>query len=161
MPMHLIDQMNRNVQLAGPPQRIISTVPSQTELLAYLGLNQRVVGITKYCVHPPAWQQRKPHIGGTKKFRRDQIAALQPDLIIGNKEENEQTAMESLMANYPVWMSDIENLADALEMIAAVGQLTQTETPARLLCEQLSSAFGQLNTYMEQQRSYSAAYFIW
>ena len=82
----LTDQMGRVVGVPQSPQRIVSLVPSQTELLHYLGLGDRVVGITKFCVHPTDWLKEKTIVGGTKKFRFDVIAKLQPDLIIGNKE---------------------------------------------------------------------------
>ena len=83
-----IDQMGNSLELPNPPHRIISLVPSQTELLFDLGLEEQVVGITKFCVHPPHWRKSKAGIGGTKKFDLDRIVRLNPDLIIGNKEEN-------------------------------------------------------------------------
>jgi ABC-type Fe3+-hydroxamate transport system substrate-binding protein len=75
----ITDQMNRKVKLSeGAPQRIISLVPSQTEFLFDLGLEQEVVGITKFCVHPSAWFQTKARVGGTKTLHFDKIIALQP-----------------------------------------------------------------------------------
>src|SRR5687767_7553736 len=85
-----------------PPQRIISLVPSQTELLFDLGLNREVVGITKFCVHPDHWRNEKRVIGGTKKFHFEVIDDLQPDLILGNKEENYKEGIEKLSEKYPV-----------------------------------------------------------
>lgn len=64
------DQNARTVRLpVFPPQRIVSLVPSQTELLYALGLEREVVGITKFCVHPPEWFQEKKRVGGTKRCR--------------------------------------------------------------------------------------------
>ncbi|MEM9057582.1 MAG: helical backbone metal receptor, partial [Pseudomonadota bacterium] len=74
-----IDQMGREVALSTPPQRIVSLVPSQTELLIDLGLADRLVGITRYCVHPAAVVERLYKIGGTKRFSTDDILALKPD----------------------------------------------------------------------------------
>ena len=90
------DQMLRTIQVPSHPHRIISLVPSQTELLYDLGLGDRVVGITKFCVHPEAWFRTKPRVGGTKKVDIDKVRALKPDLIIGNKEENERKDIEAL-----------------------------------------------------------------
>ena len=104
-----------------PPQRIVSLVPSQTELLFDLGLGERVVGVTKFCIHPAGARAKRTVIGGTKNFDFEKIAALRPDLIIGNKEENYQTGIEQLAAKYPVWLSDISNLSEALDMIRRVG----------------------------------------
>jgi ABC-type Fe3+-hydroxamate transport system substrate-binding protein len=104
------DQMGRAVQVSDRPQRIISLVPSQTELLYDLGLGERVVGITKFCVHPEIWFKSKHRVGGTKKVDMDKVRALKPDLIIGNKEENERKDIQALEQEFPVWMSDIRDL---------------------------------------------------
>lgn len=115
------DQLGRTITLDQPPLRIVSLVPSQTELLYDLGAN--VVGITKFCLHPPTWFREKTRIGGTKDIHPDKIAALQPDLIIANKEENDRDQVEALASQFPVWVSDIHNLTDALTMIRSVGEL--------------------------------------
>jgi len=80
--------MNRSIQITSDPQRIISLVPSQTELLHHYGLEKEVVGITKFCIRPNEWFQSKTRIGGTKNIDLDKVRSLEPDLIIGNKEEN-------------------------------------------------------------------------
>lgn len=118
------DQTGRTISLESPPQRIISLVPSQTELLFDLGLDEQVVGVTKFCVHPPEWFHSKTRVGGTKKLHPDIIHQLQPDLIIANKEENVKEQVEECAKNYPVWVSDVNNLADAYEMIEQVGLIT-------------------------------------
>ncbi len=136
-----IDQLGNQSTISFPPQRIISLVPSQTELLADLGLEDRIVGITKFCVHPEGWQKSKAIIGGTKKFDLDKIRLLQPDLIIGNKEENYQEGIGQLKAEYPVWMSDIVTMQDALEMIRQLGELTNTRTKADKIVQQTEEVF--------------------
>jgi len=103
------DQMNRGVELSATPKRIISIVPSQTELLFDLGLDEEIIGITKFCIHPTDKVKRRLKVGGTKKLNINQIKKLNPDLIIGNKEENEKDQIEELMQYFPVWMSDISN----------------------------------------------------
>src|ERR1044071_8173916 len=105
-----IDQTGRNVTVPQKPRRIISLVPSQTELLFDLGLNDEVVGITKFCIHPAEWFQTKTRVGGTKQLKIDIIHELQPDLIIANKEENAREQIEELEKKFPVWISDINNL---------------------------------------------------
>ena len=153
----ILDQMERKVRVPKYPKRIISLVPYQTELLFDLGLNEEVVGVTKFCIHPKEKVQEKVKIGGTKQFHFDKIAALNPDLIIGNKEENEQSQIEALTTQYPVWMSDIVTIEDALQMIQMVGQLIQKETEATNLIHRLQQNF-QKNIYTKTKR---AAYFIW
>ena len=84
----VIDQTGFSVAIPSFPKRIISLVPSQTELLHDLGLDDRVVGITKFCIHPNEWFQNKARVGGTKTVNIEKVQQLQPDLIIANKEEN-------------------------------------------------------------------------
>ncbi len=159
--MIFTDQLNRKIELTETPKRIISLVPSQTELLYDLGLRDEVVGITKFCIHPKEWFHTKTRIGGTKKFDFDKIKLLNPDLIIGNKEENEQVQIEELSKHYKVWMSDIVNLSDALDMILRVGTMVEKQEEAINLKLRIENMFKELpiqNTISNRQ---SAAYFIW
>ncbi len=133
--------MGREVIIPSLPQRIISLVPSQTELLYDLGLSNEVVGQTIFCVHPANMHQEKTRIGGTKKLKLDVIRSLQPDLIIGNKEENEQTQIEMLMTEFPVWMSDIKQLEDALTMIQEIGKVVGKAPKAHEITEQIQTHF--------------------
>ena len=93
----MLDQIGNHINDDKSYQRIISLVPSQTELLHDLGLDNEVVGITKFCIHPEKWLKKKSIIGGTKNFRFDVIDELKPDLILANKEENYQEGIEQLL----------------------------------------------------------------
>ena len=152
------DQMGREVVIPARPQRIISLVPSQTELLHHLGLGERVVGITRFCVHPASWFRSKPRVGGTKKVDLDKVRALMPDLIIGNKEENERTDIEALEKEFPVWMSDARSLDQALQMCLLIGGITGTQARAEELARAISDAFSALKPIAPAR---TAAYFIW
>ena len=163
------DQMNREVELSTfPPRRIVSLVPSQTELLFDLGLNEEVAGLTKFCIHPEEKWRSKPRIGGTKKVDFDKITALQPDLIIGNKEENDRSQIEELTRIYPVWMSDITTLEDAFEMMKSVGEITGKAKAASNLVGKIRSAFQfPITNYQLPHlngpagQAITAAYLIW
>ena len=128
------DQLNREVYLPTFPKRIISIVPSHTELLYDLGLDERVVGITKFCIHPNEWFKTKVRIGGTKNLNLRLIEELQPDLIIGNKEENSKSDIEFLEKKFPVWISDIVTLEDSLDAIKKIGALTNSQTKSESIC---------------------------
>jgi ABC-type Fe3+-hydroxamate transport system substrate-binding protein len=155
------DQLNREVRLTRfPPRRIVSLVPSQTELLADLGLEEAVVGITKFCIHPTAWFQEKQRVGGTKTVNLAKVAALQPDLVIGNREENDRGQIEALSAQYPVWMSDIATLEDALDMIRRIGALTGRLQQAEMIAADIQAAFSE-HPIPKEQPPRRAAYFIW
>ncbi len=150
------DQMNFDIDLKSDPQRIISLVPSQTELLFDLGLEHRIVGVTKFCVHPRS-AKTKIAIGGTKNFNFDIIDQLQPDLIIGNKEENYEEGIVQLRKKYPVWMSDIFSLEDAISMIGAVGQLTSVATESEKIIHSIEAKFSTLKKFSAQR----VLYMIW
>jgi len=157
------DQLNREIELPYTPKRIISLVPSQTELLYDLGLRDEVVGITKFCIHPDEWFRSKTRVGGTKKFDFEKIKALQPDLIIGNKEENEKDQIELLMKDHPVWMSDIKDLKSALNMIACLGALLNRNEEATNIKLQIESNFHRLDLQQPTTNNQkpTVAYFIW
>ena len=155
------DQMQREIQVKASPQRIISLVPSQTELLADLGLGERVVGITKFCVRPEQWFREKTRIGGTKHYHLNKIRALQPDLIIGNKEENDREQVEILMEEFPVWMSDVKDLPDALQMIESLAELTETRKQASPIIQDIQDRFAQLESRFSTKTPIPAAYLIW
>jgi ABC-type Fe3+-hydroxamate transport system substrate-binding protein len=152
------DMLGRTVAIPERPGRIVSLVPSQTELLADLGIEEAVVGITKFCVHPERWFRSKKRIGGTKTIHIDQVAALQPDLIIANKEENVKEQIEALAAIAPVWVSDIHTLDDALQMIREVGRLCNKAPESAAIAEKISALFNSLPAGTPNK---TAAYCIW
>lgn len=153
------DQTGRTIQLPKIPRRIISLVPSQTEFLFELGLNEEVVGITKFCVHPQQWFYTKTRVGGTKQLKMDVIHSLQPELIIGNKEENEKAQVEELAAHYPVWLSNVVTMEDAFEMIIQVGAMTGRERPALNLITRIKTRFAALEKSTDRQPK--TCYLIW
>jgi len=162
--MQSIDQLNRTIEFNFPPKRIISLVPSQSELLWYLGLQKELVGITKFCIHPEEMFRSVTRVGGTKELKFDVIEKLQPDLIIANKEENEQEQIEALCKRFPVWISDIYNLEDAFKMISGVGEITDRKMQASELVSQIRikhTAFITHNTKHGTRNNPTAAYLIW
>lgn len=151
------DQLGRLVDIDSPPKRIISIVPSQTELLFDLGLDDEVVGITKFCVHPESWFRNKNRVGGTKALNMDKIRELKPDLVIANKEENEQSQVDELAKEFPVWISDIQNLDEALEMISSVAEICGKSGAGASLINDINTGFSNLKPAKTQ----TAVYLIW
>jgi ABC-type Fe3+-hydroxamate transport system substrate-binding protein len=163
----IIFQLKKNLTLSGGaftsqlpvlPKKIVSLVPSQTELLHHLGLNEEVVGITKFCVHPNDWFRNKLRVGGTKSPDIEKIKSLQPDLVIANKEENRKEDIEALAVHFPVYVSDISTLEDALDMIEHIGQLTGTVEQAEVLVNGIKHNFALLQPASPPVRT---AYLIW
>jgi len=156
------DQMGREIDVDFPPKRIISIVPSQTELLFDLGLDQEIIGLTKFCIHPIEKFAARTKVGGTKKLNIDLIKDLKPDLIIGNKEENTQRDIEELAEYFPVWMSDIFTLDDAMKTIAEIGALVDRKPEASYLNHLISAGFNDLKTLALQHHiDKKVAYLIW
>lgn len=159
----ITDQMNRTIRLEETPCRIVSLVPSQTELLHALGVEDEVVGITKFCIHPEEWYRGKKRVGGTKSVKSDVVKSLNPDLIIGNKEENQKEDIEELESIAPIWMSDIFDLPDALEMLISIGEITGKQQKAQEIKEQILLEFDKLASYIKNAPTTGkrAVYFIW
>ncbi|MCX2583862.1 ABC transporter substrate-binding protein [Pedobacter sp. MR22-3] len=156
------DQMGKEITINFPPKRIISIVPSQTELLFDLGLDLEIIGLTKFCIHPIEKFAERTKVGGTKKLNIDLIRALKPDLIIGNKEENAQSDIEELAIDFPVWMSDIFTLEDALETITQIGALVDREPEAGYLNHLITAGFRDLQSLALQNKiDKKVAYLIW
>jgi len=156
--IELKDQTGKWVRLESFPRRIISLVPSITELLFDLGLENEVVGITKFCVRPAHWFRSKERIGGTKTVSIEKIAGLSPDLIIANKEENVKAQVEALAAAYPVYTSDISNLEHALGMIMDIGILTGKTTNAGAVVTAIKKSFAGLTAIESRVRT---CYLVW
>ena len=155
------DQMGREVTLNKVPETIVSLVPSQTELLYDLGLENEIVGITKFCIHPKHWQKEKEQVGGTKKIHVEKIKQLNPDLIIGNKEENEKEQIEQLAAKYNVWMSDITSIDHAIEMIEDLGNIVNKSAKAQEITSQLKLSVENLKIHAHKYPHLNVLYFIW
>jgi len=155
----ITDQTQREIELEFYPKVIVSTVPSQSELLAYLKLDAQVLGITKFCVFPDAWFRTKERVGGTKNLNLEKIEQLKPDLILANKEENDKTQIEYLASKFPTYISDIIQFDDALEMIHDVGHLTDRIHPSESLVKQIKQT--QHNFSAVKKEIKSAAYLIW
>ena len=155
------DQLGTLHQFENTPKRIVSLVPSQTELLYDLGLEDSIVGITKFCVHPVHFKSTKKIVGGTKQVKIDKIRELQPDIIIANKEENTKEMVEELSRICPVWVTNIITIGDNLQMISDFGQLFNKRTEAQKWLDKLNFAYQDFQHFIKDQPIKKAAYFIW
>ncbi|WP_413998945.1 ABC transporter substrate-binding protein [Flavobacterium sp. W1B] len=157
----LIDQIGNEHTFEKSPQRIISLVPSQTELLCDLGLEDRIVGITKFCVHPYHLKSTKKIVGGTKKVHYEKIRLLQPDIIICNKEENTKEIVEELRKICPVWVTDIITIEDNFKMITDFGQLFNCRIEAQKWNDKLAFALSDFKNFIKDKAIAKVTYFIW
>lgn len=154
------DARGRIFELKSAPERIVSLVPSQTQLLLDLGLAERVVGRTRFCLYPPSLVPAIPIVGGTKDFRLDAIRALKPDLVLANLEENTPELLE-LEPEISVYTTQVRTLAEALEMIQQLGQLTGVAPLAEQMVSSIRQGFAQLETLAGLAENVSCLYLIW
>lgn len=159
--MELKDQLNRKIKLEKRPQRIISLVPSQTELLFDLGLSNNVVGITNFCIHPEGIRKSKKVVGGTKNIHLDRIISLSPDIILCNKEENTKEMVERLAQDFVVHVSDVNTLEDNFEMIEQYGKMFGVEEIANEIIQKTSEEKDEFLKYVKNRPILKVAYFIW
>ena len=159
--MKIQDQIGRAIELKETPSRIISLVPSQTELLVDLGLERSIVGITHYCVHPKVLKEIKTSVGGAKKVNIRKVKELQPNLILCNKEENTKEMVEELEKIAPVHVSDVSNLEDAYDLIGQYGKIFNCEALATTMVSSIQKKVEELKSLTESSRKKRVAYFIW
>ncbi len=155
------DALGREVNLSGMPERIVSLVPSLTELLYDLGLERQVVGITKYCVHPPHFLLEKTVVGGTKKVKFPLIEELQPDFFLCSKEENTPEMVERLERIAPVYVSDVKDYASALSLIEHLGEILNRRTRAQQIIQKIDYEKRRLDEYLKDLPVLRGMYFIW
>ena len=160
----VVDQIGTSHSFETSPKRIISLVPSQTELLYDLGLEDMIVGITKFCVHPYHFKSTKKRVGGTKKVHYEKIRLLQPDIIICNKEENTREIVEELRKICTVWVTDIITIEDNFKMITDFGQIFNCRTEAQKWNDKLAFGLEDFRNFIKnrsESRWKKVAYFIW
>lgn len=159
--MEFIDQLNRVVKLSKTPTRIVSLVPSQTELLVDLGLRDNIVGVTKFCVHPNKLRKEKTIVGGTKNVHFEKVKALNPDIVICNKEENTEEIVIELEKIAPVWVSDISNISECIEMINRLGEVFEVSQSALLISSKILSELKVFRAFSEKLPIKKVVYLIW
>ncbi|MBX7224514.1 MAG: helical backbone metal receptor [Chitinophagales bacterium] len=140
------------------PKRIVSLVPSITATLCDVGMEQYLVGRTKFCIHDKEKLQHVRIVGGTKQVNYSIIDALQPDLILCNKEENTKEMVETLSRVYSVWVSDIRTIQDNFELLDYIGVISGNEAKTDAMKRQLSEVFDKVKDIFFGQR---VLYLIW
>ena len=141
--------------------RIISLVPSQTELLVDLGLEENIVGITKFCIHPNRLTKTKTIVGGTKNIKVEKIKELQPDIILCNKEENTKEIVEACQQIAYTHISNIFTLTDAIDIISLYGNFFDKQKEADKMIHELKSKIIGFKNFIQNKQSRKVAYFIW
>jgi ABC-type Fe3+-hydroxamate transport system substrate-binding protein len=155
--MKVQDQTGNWISLEQPPKRIVSLVPSISELLVNLDLEEELIGVTRFCTHPSQLRREKVVIGGTKDPDLKKIIGLQPDLIIANKEENVKDHVEFLRSQVPVYLSDVNCISDNLNLIYDLGRLLNRSKKAQEICKKTRLRFDSIKGLTQG----SVLYVIW
>ena len=138
-------------------QKIVSLVPSLTELLIDLGLSDKLVGRTRFCIHPANKVVQIPIIGGTKNPNIEKIISLEPDYILANKEENRQEDIEELQKHCNVHLTNINTISEALAAITEIGKQLAVEEKTHQISREINLVLSQKPSF----ESLKTAYFIW
>ena len=126
-PRVVLDAIGREVPASPQPQRIVSLVPSETKALFDLGLGDRLVGCTDYCISPAAGVKNLFHVGGPEN-----VLKIRPDLILANQEENDREQVETLIqCNLRLHLDFPTTVEDAARFLEDLGVLTGAEPLAQ------------------------------
>ncbi|MEQ8524082.1 helical backbone metal receptor [Gracilimonas sp.] len=139
-----------------PYKRIVSLVPSLTELLVDLGLKDQLIGRTRFCIHPKGIEEIEI-IGGTKNPNLEKIVELEPDFILTNKEENRKEDVELLEKYAPVRVTEIDSIQDAILEISSLGEVLGVKEQAGVLVKKITALLND----RPAKPPLSVAYFIW
>lgn len=157
-----VDASGVALELAAAPQRIISLIPSTTELLCVLGLADALVGVTVYCIEPRDVVRGKTRVGGEKDPDLDVIRALAPDLVVANIEENRREDVDALRAaGVRVWVTYPRTVAEGLAMIRDLGEVTGARERAGALLATLEPLYARARERAAARRPVSVFYPIW
>jgi iron complex transport system substrate-binding protein len=150
-PLTLVDGLGREVTIAAPPQRIVSLLPSNTEILFTLGLGDRVVGVTQYDTFP-AEAQEKTKIGGmtVESISLETILALEPDLVLAH-DAHQQQVIDLLTDNgLTVFAVNSTGLADVYRAIEWIGRIADIQPQAAALNLQIQTDIAAISAKIEQ-----------
>ncbi len=159
--MQITDQIGRSLEISKTPRKIISCVPSITELIADLVGNEYLVGRTKFCVFPKSLHGTVEVIGGTKNLNIDKIRALQPDLIIANKEENVRQQVEELYSIADVYVSDVKDIHENNMLIHDMSRIMDVIENGERLIKSINKQFRALSEYIARFEKTRCLYLIW
>lgn len=155
------DMLGREVALPEPPRRIVSLVPSATEIIFALGGEERLVGVTDYCDFPPAARQ-KPSVGGMLTPSLETIVALKPDLVVATTAGNRQeTVLQLGRLRIPVYLVQANLVSDVMDVIARLGELTGRRAAVGPLIAGLEQRIEAVRQAVSRFRRPRVLYVLW
>jgi ABC-type Fe3+-hydroxamate transport system substrate-binding protein len=159
--LSVTDDFHQKFQSFPGAVNIVSLVPSLTELLFDLGLENNIKGVTRFCIHPEDKTSLLPKVGGTKNIKFNVIDEIDPDIIIANKEENVKGQIEKLKKNYSVYITDIRKIEDLKRTVRNFGILFHCEEKAEEICKKIQRGKENLQTQLNVKEHIQVLYLIW
>ena len=155
------DMRDREVTLAAPPARIVSLVPSVTEIVYALGAEARLVGVTDFCDYPPAARQ-KPSVGGMINPSLEVLVALKPDLVVATDEgTREETVREFRRLGIPTYLVHANRLAELLDLVGRLGALTGRREAVAPLVARIEARVDAVRRRVQAYRRPRVLYVLW
>jgi len=155
------DQAGRPVTLPAPPRRIVSLVPSVSEILFAVGAEDRLAGVTDFCDWPPA-ARAKPSVGGMLSPSLEVLVRLEPDLVVATSDGNrEETVTQIERLGIPVYLVRPSRVAEALDVITRLGALTSRAEAAREVVERLTARIDKVRAAVAPRGRPRVLYVLW
>ena len=162
----MTDDLGRDVIIPKEPERIISLAPSNTEILFALGLENRVIGVTKYCNYPPEIEDLKQSgklvvIGGYKDPDIEKIISLSPDLVLASKIQSDSTIPKLEKAGITIFAINSNNLSNVIQSIKKVGKITGKDAEATQLVKSMESRIRAVSEKVDPLQKKRVLYVLW
>jgi ABC-type Fe3+-hydroxamate transport system substrate-binding protein len=160
--MEFHDATGAAVVLPAPPRRIVSLIPSITEILFALGAGPSVAGCTVYCTEPPEGVATKTRVGGQKNPKLDVIRELGADLVVANVEENVREHVETLRRwGIPVYVTYPRTVADGVRLVSDLGAVVGRPERGREMAAALEAALDDVRSACAGKPARRVFYPIW
>ena len=143
------DSLGREIVLKKPPSRIVSLAPSLTEILYYLGLGDKVVGVTQFSNYPPE-AASKPQIGNYTGLNVEKIIGLDPDLVLGTKDGNKPQVVRLLdHAGIPAYIVNPRNIEEIIKTMADIGRICGITEKAEKIAAELNQRVKKIQNHVK------------
>lgn len=156
--MLYFDDLGRKCIIDKIPQRIISLCPSITETLCDLGLSDKIIACTDYCIHPTEVVKDFDRVGGPKNISKEKITGLSPEIIFAVKEENEPKCIEKISKKIPTYVFDINSINDGIDLIRKIGLIFEVQNKSFFFVDKIQNGYKNLPKINSNKK---CLYLVW
>ena len=155
------DCLGKEMSIPKNITKIVSLVPSISELIYDLNIEKKLIGVTKFCIHPKYFQIEKTVVGGVQEFDIEKIKELKPDVVFASKDENFEEEILELQKFVPVYVTDVKSVDEAKQMIVNFGELLSCRNDASKIIMKIDMQLNDLAKVTDDLLYRSGAYFVW